>query len=420
MDILPGRGERLAQWWARLRRSYGGVLSGLYAATFCLRASFGITVILLSAYLPLTQAAYGVFIATISLVEVLSVPFVGVANDRYGRRELLVAGLGLAVVSLVGRPFSTAIVPNLVFNAMHGASAALVLVTSLSLLADWATPETRGREMGVFDFVNLFGWTIGFILGLLAKDLFGTEAGFWVAAALAGLGILVAWWTVREPPGPRGESTAVGFGSLIEVAANPRVALILAPWLIIFVFIGSFSGFLERLTAAIGLSGVESALSLGVLGVVLLASQVGYGKLSDRYGRGPLILLGAWGFFAFTVATAFLVLETGKAEDTALAQTIFENLPLFGPFMATSFIAMLAFAPAALAALADEAAHGPSGVTMSLYSLVVGLGFIVGPPLTGVVVQFSGPGGLAILLFVEGLGLVGLVLLRNALVEHLG
>ncbi|MDX1611249.1 MAG: MFS transporter [Candidatus Thermoplasmatota archaeon] len=418
MRVTPGRFERLLTGLMDARRSYGGVLTGLYGATFCIRASFGITVVLLSAYLPLPQAVYGFFIATTPLAELIAVPFVGIANDRYGRRAILIGGLGLAGVSLAGRVFTQDLFPHIVLNAFHGVSAALILVTSLALLADWAAADSRGREMGIFDFVNLFGWMVGFIVGLLAKDLLTLRIGFWLASAIAFVGVGVAAWTVREPRGPKGESQEVSLADIARVAANPRIALVLGPWLILFIFIGSFSGFLERLSAAVGLTGVESALGLAVLSTVLLASQVGYGKLSDRYGRGPLIMLGAWGFFAFTTTVAFLALHTAEGGELRSA-AVLEAMPVFGPFLSISFLAMLAFAPAALAALADEAQKGPSGVTMSLYSLVVGLGFIIGPSLTGSVVQFTGSAGLAVLLFVEGLGLVLLVTLRNTIARQL-
>lgn len=421
MKVERGAGERLRDAVREGTFSYGGLLTGLFTATFCIRASFGAAVVLLSLYLPPNQALFGLVFAITPLAELIAVPFAGVANDRYGRRNILLGGLALATLSLGLRMFTRDVVPHIVLNVFHGISAALILVTSLALLADYASAKTRGREMGIFDFMSLFGWMAGFMLGLALKDVLGDATlwlGFAAAALLGVLGLAVSWPTVREPQGHQAQKISADLTDVIKVGGERDVLLVLAPWLIVFMFLASFTSFIERLSETIGLTGLQTALSLAVLTIVLLAANVGYGRLSDRFGRGPFILLGAWGFFAFTTAVAFLTLSTGSATGGLDPEAFVRALPVYGPILSLSVVAALAFGPAALAALADEAQKRPSGVTMSLYSLVVGLGFILGPITTGAVVEYSGSGGLAVLLFVEGVGLVLLVSLRNYLVAR--
>lgn len=401
------------------RFSYGGLLTGLYVASFCIRASFGATLVLLSAYLDTSNAVYGFVIAMAPLSELVAVPLVGLANDRFGRRPILLAGLGLAVASEALRVFTAHIWGNLVFNAMHGVSAALILVTSLALLADWADPGSRGREMGIFDFANLFGWMVGFALGLILSDvLAGSLAvGFFVSSGLALLGLVAAYATVREPAEGTVHRGHADLGDLLRVAREPEIALVIAPWLVIFVLLGSVSTFLERIVGALGFTGIESAIGVAVFAVVLLASQVGYGRLSDRYGREPLMRLGAWGFFVLTIASAMLVLETWTGA-TVGTELFFEKLDVYGPILSIAGLATLAFGPAALAALADAAEARTSGITMSLYSLVVTLGFVIGPIATGTIQSLGG--GTAVAFGLIGMGgiLVGLVTLRERVIAE--
>lgn len=420
---MSGPGHVVTQAIERMRQgrfSYGGLLTGLYAASFCIRASFGATLVLLSAYLPTGNAVYGFVIATTPLAELVAVPFVGLANDIYGRRSILLGGLGLAVASEAGRVLTDALWANLLFNAMHGVAAALILVTSLALLADWAQPEHRGREMGAFDFVNLFGWMVGFAMGLILTDVFAGDLrlGFIASSGFALAGLAVAYPTVREPAERTVHRGHASLADLARLARDPKIALVVAPWLIIFVLIGSLSTFLERLVATLGFTGLEAAIGVAVFAIVLLASQLGYGRLSDRYGRTPLLTLGAWGFFVFTIASAMLVLEAWTGGGVG-SQRFLAELPAYSPVLAVSGLAMLAFGPAALAALADVAEAGTSGLTMSLYSLVVTLGFVIGPILTGSIETLGGATAIAFGLIALGGALLALVTLRNRVVEDL-
>jgi uncharacterized transporter YbjL len=76
-------------------------------------------------------------------------------------------------------------------------------------LTDWADDETRGREMGLFDFVNLVGWGAGFAVGLVLTDVLSASLsiGFLVSAFSALAGLALAWATVHEPYPPSAADT---------------------------------------------------------------------------------------------------------------------------------------------------------------------------------------------------------------------
>jgi hypothetical protein len=67
---------RRVQTWLRQRlaqtATHGGLLTGLYTATFCIRASFGVTLMLLSAYLTASSGMYGLVIALAPLSELVA------------------------------------------------------------------------------------------------------------------------------------------------------------------------------------------------------------------------------------------------------------------------------------------------------------------------------------------------------------
>ena len=394
---------------------YVRLLAGLYGSLFLVRASFSMAVVLIShTYSYLSPFHYGLLVALNPLAELLTVPIAGIASDRYGHRPVFLTGLAIAAGSTIVRFLWADAFGLALLNILAGAAAALILVSSLALVADLAGRSTRGRQMGIFDFVTIFGIMLGFVAGFLLTEL-RDQRGTWgyvVAGVLAGIAWAFAWVYIRDPE-QRAPSGEVGIRDLVRVAMKPRVALVTGPWLVIYIFIGAFSSFLERLASGAGFTGPQAALGIVLLAGVILVSQVGYGWLSDRYGRPPLMLLGAAGLHDQEGDRRHQHEEAGGAGEAIVLAA-----RQYGVVLALSFLAMLAFAPAALAALADEAEEGPTGLTMSLYSIALSLGFILGPVTTpaafeiGALLGVGGHWGLAVWIQFLALVLAVLVWLR--------
>lgn len=495
------------------RGAYVRMMSAAYAAMFLVRLAFGITVVTFAGYVtPDDDVIYGLVVVASPALELVTVVFAGVLIDRYGKKGVLLVGLGLAAVSLYGLALTKQPLLLTIINALHGIASAFILVTTLAIIATHAPTRHRGREMGIFNLANLFGWIGGFVAGsLLADALTGRlEYTFVIAGALATAGLLYANRQLVLPPHtPSGPTRAPDARALLGAMLNKNVLLLTLPWLIVFTLIGALIAFFPRVAADLDISGARTSLAILVVGAMMIGSQIFWGRLADRHGREAIMLLGAIGFAllmgvimfgyfespdhivtravetfdvdgapaAFTLMAAaaapaspgdpvpivestqptqggpgtrvemrgrgfgnvtvvtfnghdaaFDVSPDGRRLTTTVPadattgplelvsptppQHVFRNVMSHWFLLILALFVALAFAPAGLAAIADEAEEGAEGTTMSAYSLTLSLGFILGPPVLGAVSQNFGGAGMVLFFAILAAGLLTMVFTR--------
>jgi MFS family permease len=128
---------------------------------------------------------------------VLQIPM-GAASDRYGRKQVIVAGLAVFALGSFIAAGATDIVWVIVGRALQGAGAISAAVTAF--IADSTRDEHRTKAMA------LVGASIGltFAVSLIAAPLLYAAIGlgglFWTTGLLALAGIAVVLWVV--PPAP--------------------------------------------------------------------------------------------------------------------------------------------------------------------------------------------------------------------------
>lgn len=403
---LPGARQASEHVQRLFGASYAGVLSAVYMSTFLVRVSFGIVVVTFSAYVDdLSNFQYGLLVAANPLFELLAIVGIGLVIDRYGRRGVLLTGLALGAVSVLGLAATDHVIGLGALNALHGVAAAAILVPTLTILADSAPQKTRGREMGGFNFVQLFGWFSGFVLGFVLKEVFADDLRltFIAAGGLAVLGFVYAFLVLREPDVRSSDDVHRAAPRDIAAAVvNRRVMSIAVPWLLVFLFVGSFLAFVGRASDGLELHGYATAVWMGFLAVLFLATQLVFGQLSDRYGRDVFMLVGGFGFLGLIASIALAFASVPDATPEALVPAIVR----FAPALIVSAICALAFPPAALAALADVAREDLRGTTMSLYSLFISLGMILGPILVGLATDLGGHVGVIVFFGAVAAGLI--------------
>lgn len=394
------------------RGMYVRTLSAVYAAMFLIRVAFGIVVVTFAGYIEAPDFIYSLIVTASPLLELVTVIFAGILIDRYGRKGVLLTGLGLGAISMYGlaltrNPFGLAFV-----NALHGIAAALILVTTLAIIATYAPAQHRGREMGLFNLANLLGWIAGFMLGSLLADALreNLQYTFVIAGGLATIGLLYTNRMLTLPAEAPGVKTGKppSMRELVRAVGNKDIILLTLPWLIVFMLMGSLITFFPRVTVGLEISGARTSLGILVVGLLMMSSQIFWGRLADRYGRETIMVIGGMGFAALMGVIMYAFFAT-QSEDGAV---VFANVMSHWVAMSICLFVALAFAPAGLAAIADEAKEGAQGTTMSAYSVTLSLGFIIGPPVLGAVSQAYGGSGMVIFFAVLAVALLGMVLTR--------
>jgi MFS family permease len=357
-----------------------------------MRFSFGLVLFTLPIFLPrreFSNLAVGVIAAAYPIAETICAPAIGVLVDRLGRRRWIYVGLTISTMALFAFTLNTDIPYLVAVHAVQGIAAAMIIVSTLTMVTDASSTKNRGREMGVYDFANLGGYMVGILAAGVLTKLGSHTAPFYFAAALAAIGAIFAFFKVEETRSRDSRNTFSPIMTLKLLLSHRRAAAMFPIWLAISTFVGVALTFGPRLGPSPFLTSIILAGSLFALAV----TQPLFGYLSDKYGRDKLMMLGLLsiiGLFytGITMLHGRLRFWTGA------------------PFLAVFGLGSFAFPPAALATLGDLAPERSRGTTMGAYSVVISFGTIIGPLLGGYLLDRYGE---------VSLFYAGLVLLIGAL-----
>ena len=271
----------------------------------------------------------GLLVATFSLGQFVFSPIWGRVSDRVGRKPVLLVSLvGTCIGSLLtGLAGSLALL--FIARIIDGISGASVSVAQAAV-TDIAEPQQRPRLLGLLGAAFGVGFVVGPALGALAA-LGSPKLPFFIAAAIAGVNAVVAWFRLPETkpatapvPAPSAETTRPapttwtfvliaflalvafsGFEATFALLGERRLDLTISSTGAVFVVIGVvLSGVQARLvgplTERIGeLRTLQSALVVNTLGLLLLVPDEGWTLLVP----GLLLLVVGQGLLTPTLAS---------------------------------------------------------------------------------------------------------------------
>lgn len=110
----------------------------------------------------------------------------GLLNRRYREDQLSIAGLALMIVSAVGIGLSDSFLTAILFRAVGGIGATIVIITVTKMIADWF----NDREIVLAMSVVQMSWPIGAMVGLPVQAYLADTLG--LAAAIMSTGVITA------------------------------------------------------------------------------------------------------------------------------------------------------------------------------------------------------------------------------------
>ncbi|WP_205622841.1 MFS transporter [Sciscionella marina] len=265
----------------------------------------------------------------------------GHIGDKLGRRPALIAS-----VVLMGS--ATVLVGLLPGAATIGLAAPILLVLlrlfqgfavagewagSAAMLVEYAPPGARGRY-GSFNQVST---AAGFLVAaavVALNSLFWTEQGMlefgwripFLLGVLTTLVALVLRFGLEDTPAYQAEQRAgttstspLTLAFRTQKAAMTRGFLFTVSWTVAYFFFLTYLP--THLREQVGLSsGTVQASNLVGLAVLTVAIYL-FGRLSDRIGRKPLLLIGSGGLVLLSFP-AMLLFETGSTAGAYLGQIL--------------------------------------------------------------------------------------------------
>src|SRR6185436_18591809 len=269
------------------------------------------------------------FIVVFGVTKALTNYLAGRFSDRFGRKQVLVAGWLVAIPV----PFLLMWAPSwawvLVANALLGVSQGLTWSTTVIMKIDLSGPKSRGLAMGLNEFAGYFAVAASALATGYVASTYGLRPQpFYLGVAFVGAGLLLSALFVRET-----KHHASHEAKLSEVQAerlpSQREVFALTSLLDRNLSSVSQAGLVNNLNdgMAWGLFPIFFALSrltlaqIGWLAAIYPAvwgvGQLFTGALSDKIGRKWLIVFGMWtqavGIAVTILSKAFLGFAFGGA-----------------------------------------------------------------------------------------------------------
>jgi MFS family permease len=325
------------------------------------------------------------FIVVFGITKALTNYVAGRLSDRYGRKQVLVAGWCVAApvpfMLMWARSWDWVVVSNVFLGISQG----LTWSTTVIMKIDLVGPKQRGLAMGLNEFAGYIA-VAGSALatGWMAVTYGLRPQPFYLGVAYVVAGGLLSWLAVRETRHHVSH----------EAASQPRVQARMPTQAEIFKRTSLTDRNLSSVCQAGLVNNLNDGMAWGLFPLVFAAAslslerigalaaiypavwgmaQVFTGALSDRWGRKWLIVWGMW-------------VQAMGIGLTALAQD-------FGGFAVGATLLGLGTAmvyPTLLAAIGDVAQPAWRASTVGVYRLWRDLGYAVGALLAGITADVFG------------------------------
>jgi EmrB/QacA subfamily drug resistance transporter len=124
-------------------------------------------------------------------------------GDRFGRRNLYAAGLGLFAAASAACALAPDVGWLIAARAVQGAGAALIMPLGLALLSEAFPAERRGAAIGIFSAITGLAVASGPLVGGAIVQGISWEWIFWVNVPIGLLAIPLVLSRMRESHGPQ-------------------------------------------------------------------------------------------------------------------------------------------------------------------------------------------------------------------------
>lgn len=139
------------------------------------------------------------WVATIFLltIAIFSVPF-GKLTGKYGLKKSLILGIFVFLFGSIGASFAFSSYSLLFFRIIQGIGAAILNITSLSLIVEVLPPKERGRGVGVNVAGTYIGLSLAPVLGGILNHNLGWRSVFFITIPIILFALIIAITKIKE------------------------------------------------------------------------------------------------------------------------------------------------------------------------------------------------------------------------------
>jgi MFS family permease len=342
-----------------------------------------------------TPTGVGLIIGAHMLAAAIGSIPLGRASDIWGRRPLMLAAMGLSVITSLLLPLFDSEYALMAIYGLAGLAVAAFTPSALSLVGDAAPAGRVGHAYAWYSTAHYGAIGIGPFLGGILAERWGYRTAFVVAAG----GIAIALAIGHRMLGPSAtRATAPSTASFADIRGDRNIW---AGWIVSasgLLVQGVVFPFFPLLASVRGIGPATIGVVFLVLGLANTAARLPAGWLIDRTGRTSLYAVG--GVVVASLATALLPHVTSQT-------TLLVLIGIFGGASGLAFVAISV-------GLTASSAPAVRGLVMGGYSTSLYLGFAVGSFALGPVITRHGyAAGFALGAAAGVVGALGAALLRT-------
>lgn len=316
----------------------------------------------------------GVIVSVSTLTGVfLKLPS-GALSDIYGRRMLLRVGVIAFGVPPFFYPFISDLNVLTWLRLFHGLATAIFAPSALATVAELYR-ERRGAALGTYTACTQSGALLGPFIGGYLAFAYGFSSAF-LTAGLFGCAAIVMFYSLHlSPPPPRLHDKGLAsvwsemWKGFSIVARNRKVLVTSSTDAAKMIANGALMAFLPLYGISVGLNAGEVGLLFTIQSLTSFISKPIMGRVSDRMGRQPLIMLGL-------VICAATFVSIPHVSELALLLVLSAGFG-FGEAVVSS---------SSSAFVADSSEFKTLGAGMGMQGTIGDIGHASGPLLAGVLI----------------------------------
>jgi MFS family permease len=353
----------------------------LVASALIENTAFGLIIPFLALYitvdLGLAEWKAGVVLAGYTVAGVPSMIIGGMLADRFGRRPVLLASLGLMSFTILMYFFAYDFTTLLILVLADSFVGSMYMPAANAMIADVIAPADRPRAYSAIRVAWNVGIVFGPVLGWMIVSAYSMRLLFVVGAAILACAFVLNFVYIRETRPEKIESSTITFRAVMAVRRDRSFLMLCSLSAVFWFFFAQWISVLPVYSNdSLGIGAENFGLLFALSAVMVVTLQMWVTSRMVKFRRSVVLasgqLVASVGFALIFLATDFLTLA-----GCIVVITI-------GEILYMSIISAI---------IADLAPESERGIYMGFSGMVQqignGLGFLAGMYLLGALTDTS-------------------------------
>ena len=347
----------------------------LFISTFAVMLGMGIIGPLLPIYakdMGATGIWLGMIFSGFSLSRFVFMPIIGKLSDNTGRKKFIIIGLLCYSVISVLYIYVNSLLNLVIIRFLHGLFSAMIVPVAMAYVGETAEEGREGRAMGTFNIALFLGMGGGPLLGGILNDIFGIASVFIAMGGLTIIALIISFFFL--PPSGRVETRKTEALPMRKILRSEIMLGLIVFRAINALARGMIMSFFPLIADHNQLTASQIGILISVNVFITAILQRIFGSLADRWNKVILIFIGS---IVTAVALGVIPLAHG-----------FWGLFMLGTAIGLAGALSMPAATALNVIIGQK--MGSMGAVMGIFNSAMSIGMIIGPMMSGVMMNFFG------------------------------